>query len=606
MKKKGAKFWAIVAIALMLISMIGASLVQTSGGKVKVSEVKWATTDGYNMGALLLVPETATAETPAPAVVCAHGMSNNKEMQEANFIELSRRGYVVLSIDMYSHGASDVVPNAGTVLNSVWQGVLFLKDINYVDDTRIGVTGHSFGGGSCSTAVALDNANGTRYIAAVLTNSMEPTFDSDGDGVYDNLYGDRDAGLIACQYDEIGFRTYDSDGNELPRKDYYHSANAQSFLYFGTDPTGQPEREANTIYTENINGREAMRVIYTPKSTHPWSHFSPISTADTIEFFEQSLGAPDPISSDNQIWRLKSVFTGLGIVGFFMFMINITTILLDVPVFRSLKAQGEVKPAEFTSKKSKAMFWISLVLCVAFGAAMYLPIVNLSASSTVIRPMFKQTSVFDTSMWAAGCGIFAILCMVVMNKIAGKDEKVDCKAVGIKISGINLLKTFALAIIVVSCCYVWVFFADYFFHTDFRVWTLGIKAFEPLIIELALPFIIIIFLYYITNSVSVNCFNFKLVAGKEWLNTLILCLSVFLPVAIVIAVQYGYFFATGYVPFPSGSSPIIRLFPLVVLLPVSVLVSRKVYKQTRNPYLPGIICAIVVALISCANTSTFY
>lgn len=107
--KKGAKFWAIVAIVLMLISMIGASLVQTSGGKVKVSEVTWVSTEGHNMSGLLLVPENATAETPAPAVVCVHGFSNNKEMQEANFVELSRRGYVVLSVDMSSHGDSEIV-----------------------------------------------------------------------------------------------------------------------------------------------------------------------------------------------------------------------------------------------------------------------------------------------------------------------------------------------------------------------------------------------------------------------------------------------------------------------------------------------------------------
>lgn len=491
--------------------------------------------------------------------------------------------------------------------NSAWEAVLFLVDVNYVDNTRIGVTGHSYGGLSCSTAAALDNANGTRYVAAVLTNSMEPTYDSDRDGIYDNVYGDRDVGLIACQYDEIGFRSYDSDGNELPRRDFYHCANAQSFLYFGTDPSGKPEREANTVYTENIDGRDAMRVIYTPLSTHPWSHFSTISTADTIQFFDQSLGSPKSISSDDQIWPLKSVFTGIGIVGFFMFLISITTILLDVPVFRSLKAESEIKAVAFPSKKSKAIFWVSLLLGVAFGATMYLPLVNMSSSSlTTIRSMFKQTSVFDTSMWAVGCGLFAIICMIVMNKVAGKAEKVDSRAVGIKVSGINLVKTIVLAIIVVSCSYVWVFFADYFFHTDFRVWTLAIRPFDPIIIAIAIPFVIMISLYYVPNSVSVNCFNFKLVAGKEWLNTLVVCLAAFLPAAIVVAVQYIGFFATGYVPFPDGSSPIIRLFPLVVLLPVSVLVSRKIYKRTNNPYLPGIICAMVVALISCANTSTFF
>jgi hypothetical protein len=45
---------------------------------------------------------------------------------------------------------------------------------------------------------------------------------------------------------------------------------------------------------------------------------------------------------------------------------------------------------------------------------------------------------------------------------------------------------------------------------------------------------------------------------------------------------------------------------LVAILPISVIVARKLYKKTGNPYLPGIINAIIVTLISCANTCTFF
>ena len=51
---------------------------------------------------------------------------------------------------------------------------------------------------------------------------------------------------------------------------------------------------------------------------------------------------------------------------------------------------------------------------------------------------------------------------------------------------------------------------------------------------------------------------------------------------------------------------VVWLFPLVAILPLSVLVSRKIYKASGNPYLPGIINAVIVALVSCANTCTFY
>ena len=49
-KTKRAKIFVCIAIVLMLISMIGASLIQTSGGRVKVDEVNWVDTDDQIVG----------------------------------------------------------------------------------------------------------------------------------------------------------------------------------------------------------------------------------------------------------------------------------------------------------------------------------------------------------------------------------------------------------------------------------------------------------------------------------------------------------------------------------------------------------------------------
>jgi len=87
--KKTSKKFLVIAIALMLISMIGASLVQTSAGDVTIKDIRFETTTGYRMSGLLLIPSSATAENPAPAVVVSHGFFNNREMQDLNYVELS-------------------------------------------------------------------------------------------------------------------------------------------------------------------------------------------------------------------------------------------------------------------------------------------------------------------------------------------------------------------------------------------------------------------------------------------------------------------------------------------------------------------------------------
>lgn len=95
-RKFRAKKWIVVAVVLMVVSMIGANFIQTSGGKVAVKDLRWETTLGHQMSGLLFVPLGASAEEPRPAIVVSHGMYNNREMQDLNFVELSKRGFVVL------------------------------------------------------------------------------------------------------------------------------------------------------------------------------------------------------------------------------------------------------------------------------------------------------------------------------------------------------------------------------------------------------------------------------------------------------------------------------------------------------------------------------
>ena len=92
-----------------MISGLGASAVTSNGGKVHVEKLTWLTEQGYTMSGLLYVPDNATAETPAPAVVTVHGWYNANGFQDLFNIELARRGYVVLSPDMIGHGDSEIL-----------------------------------------------------------------------------------------------------------------------------------------------------------------------------------------------------------------------------------------------------------------------------------------------------------------------------------------------------------------------------------------------------------------------------------------------------------------------------------------------------------------
>ena len=89
------------------------------------------------------------------------------------------------------------------------------------------------------------------------------------------------------------------------------------------------------------------------------------------------------------------------------------------------------------------------------------------------------------------------------------------------------------------------------------------------------------------------------------MNTAILALFNGLSAIVIVAMQYITFFNTGDVFFKSISTIAgIWLFPMVVVLPLTAIISRKIYRATKNPYLGGIINAIIVTLMMCTNTLT--
>lgn len=607
--KKRARVWLCIAIALMLISMAVVSTIQSSGGKVKIKDLRWETTAGVQMSGLLFVPEGVSAENKAPAIIVSHGMFNNREMQDLNYVELSRRGFVVLSMDMFSHGHSENVSNIGVVTTGMYEAVKMISTLGYVDTTKIGITGHSLGGMSSNVAVAIDNAMPVRLISAVLLNCADATYVDAESGAFTDVYGSRDVGIVAAQYDEFFMRQTDANGNTTAPRDYLKNSNAQSFLYFGTDPAGKELREQGVVYKETIDGQEAMRVIYNPNIIHPWSHFSMRSTVATIEFFDQALGAPNPIPATDQIWQWKAAFNLLGLIGFGIFVVSFTNSMVFTPFFSSLRRKEEVVPAAF-AKGGKIWFWGSLVLAAAFGTLMYLPILNNVGSFTMAKTPWAQSSPWGVACWAAVTGVFAILMMLASYYLHLKKNGVTAESRGIRISWKELGKTVLLAGIVVVVSYACVFFADYFFKADFRIWVLAVKAFDASVLYTAVfPYLPLFLIYYVAASVAVNAFNFNTLGVKNgkgnWINTAVLAAFNAIPPVVLLVIQYATFRSTGQMAFSNGHMQIVWLFPVVAFLPISAIMSRRVYRVTGNPYLPGIINGILVTLIACSNTLTW-
>ena len=600
-------FWLALSLVLMVVSSIVASAVQTSGYTVTVKDMSWETSNGESMSALLYKPNGVSADNKAPAIVVAHGWWNNKEMQDANYVELARRGYVVLSIDMYGHGDSDYLKYSDLAANGtgMYDGVKLLANLPYVDTSKIGVTGHSNGARAANFSVAIDNAAEKPLIAAVFLVDNDPVYrDAANDNAYFNMYGDRDTGLVADQYDEFFFRSYSAEGVRLTSpRDYITTDNAQSFLNYGVDPTKDGEkRDANTIY----NDGGSIRVVYTPAQTHPWGTISKQTVSDQIAFWQEAFGAPNAIDSGSQTWQWKELFTTFGLIGFMIFLLAFARALLTTRAFAGLKAEQPVATAN--TRKGLAWFWGGLLVSALFSGVSYVLLSQASWMSgiafNVVPTIFTQGAVFFIAFWAFINGIAAIVIMGLSYLLFGRKNGLAPRALGLLPGWRKFFQALGLAAVTVTAAYLIVFFFSWLLHTDFRWWVIAVKDFGADKLWIALLYVPFFLVYFLANSIAINVFNRFTLRGREWLNTLVLALvNALAPIVLVVA-QYTTFFITGE-PIPGFSGiASIWLFPVILILAATAVLSRKLYRATGNPYIGGFISAAVVTLVAVTNTLT--
>ena len=121
----------LAAIILILVFLFGTStaiLLNSDFGKLAVNTV--VLNDGdKELNGLLYRPAYASADNRVPAIVIAHGISESKDMMSSLGLELSRRGFVVLCLDLLGHGQSGGTVEDGT--NEPTYGWLNLNARNF-------------------------------------------------------------------------------------------------------------------------------------------------------------------------------------------------------------------------------------------------------------------------------------------------------------------------------------------------------------------------------------------------------------------------------------------------------------------------------------------
>lgn len=183
LKGRASAIVLIVCLLVMIITSAVGKIIQTSGGSVRTQEITFTTDVGAESHAKLYIPSTATAETPAPAVVLCHGYTASLDAMEPNAIELSRRGYVVMALDLYGHGDTDLPPEGYSQAEmgyiedyapdlGTYSALQELAGYDFVDLTKIGMLGHSMGTAAIQEGAYLAYTKWTAAYTAALTEAL--------------------------------------------------------------------------------------------------------------------------------------------------------------------------------------------------------------------------------------------------------------------------------------------------------------------------------------------------------------------------------------------------------------------------------------------------
>ena len=645
-KIKSPRLWLCIALVLVLISMLVTSAIQTDFGNVWVRKINIATPEGQNVSALLYTPKDASADNPLPLIICCHGSYNSKEMQAQNYIELSRRGFIVCTIDSYCHGLSSVENGDNGTVDNTDRHMCMIETLEYlmatldcIDMDRIGLTGHSMGGFHCNATVTHYLTRealglGENPISAVLNfgcetyhtywglyaDAAEMDLDamvSGGVNEMDDSIASGDApipididyGIVAGKYDEWFFT--DDSGNP------HHFLNEDRARLFINQVEGvnlEGPVEDGKYYYGQVNGEEYLRVIYQPEQIHPLNAFSYEGAYACVEFFYNAFGVPNGheyIAPTNQVWFVKEIFNLIGLVGIFLLIVPMVSLLLELPCFSKLKNTKALaaNPGP-KDKKGKLVFAISYIINGAIPALLIMPVmfwwigqgtqeVWVSDIPHVWDHFFGQCNTNELAVWTGVVGIAIALVLYVSYKLYGKKAGQTPEGLGLVMPKKNILSTIALALTVIFGIYVITFFADWAFTTDFRFWMISVKVFNAETLVYALIYVLPFILFYLVNSAVVNGFN-RIDSLKDWQSVALTCVGNVLGILVMILVEYSTLIFQG--AFVWNPMRIFNLFPLVVLIPAATIVSRKLYRKTGSIYLGGILIGILYTVMTVANT----
>ena len=646
-KKKISLILCAVFIVLATIFMGVANNIQKDNGSIEIIDGRIDDERGY-LTYKLYKPTSASSSSKAPAVLLLHGYQNDHETCAAYAIELARRGAVVLCLDEYGHGSSSIgLLNRGYVnrvvktnygnesvedktikdiggskryrllmnfsnlsffndyytkddagneiIDSSCGGSIayeYLANLDYVDNTRMAVSGHSMGTWS-SWSVAADFANSKIAPKAIVLQCGELFRDT----VYDsNKISFNNVLLLQALYDEFSyFRDYKNFVND----DVLKSDLRCEFLN-----TTAEQAKWNTTYGSFSDGSARRMELLNTNHRLTTHNLKGLSVA--LEWFDNTIDLPNDIGYTNIIAKTKEYLVLGAMLLVLASLFPLLNLLLEIPFFKGVRQEFPAIENKPTKKSLRTGALITILL-----SGLSFPFMTQLGHALLPLPegIFRMTIGNGFMGWY----LLLIIVMIITSLISkNKNKKNNIESE--KFSLNVFIKSLVLALVmfvymyVINLIYYKVFDLDLrFIWPFFKVFTL--ERFGQFLVYIP----IFGLFYYLNNTKIMRDLRIKATYEKgfksflkDWLFNFLLMTG---GVLIIVLIEYIPFFA-GIGPgadllfgstFGGPFMSILILFVPQVLF-FSILCTYA-YRNTGRAYTGAMLAAILACWIVTGGSS---
>ena len=176
-------------------------------------------------------------------------------------------------------------------------------NLNYVDKSRIGVTGHSAGGLAAMRGaqyfgkIAIKNESKSKLHSVFISGMLRMGFkEKDLKKVRSNI------GVSYALYDEGAWQNEQKNGNLENAPEILRLVNIQ------TDGNFNKDKIKMGNYYGDLANHSAV-VIFNEKLLHPFQPYAPSAIGNQIGYFLHVFGLEKSVSVEGQVWFWKEIFT---------------------------------------------------------------------------------------------------------------------------------------------------------------------------------------------------------------------------------------------------------------------------------------------------------